>query len=220
MRTKVLLAALILFFAGTSQTWAERSYSFHFDQESYFVTTGSKVAVSVYLRETVGPNDVALLASDGLFAAGVGLGWDMPALITVVSPLDIQSNPEFTTEPLAFLSPGAAVLRQALDVTDFNGVRGMGGPDYFDLWLGTYTFTAGMTSGATLVTAGDLPDTDDTVSNLGDVLDALITEGQAHIRVTQENTPDSPSETPEPATLTLAALGVAALLVTRRRRFR
>jgi hypothetical protein len=199
----------------------EPIYSFAFDQSSYSVAPGGTVEVNVFLRETLGAGDVSVLATQGLFSAGVRVTFDdaprpsSPA--QVQDKADIHGNSAFDLRfgPGTFLTAGSSAgLRESLDPSNDKGVHGSGGPVTFDIFLGSFTFTAGIVGDevteirATRFSAGS----QEIITNeSGEVLDGLIGDGRATIVTTGPTVP-------EPTTLVLLGTGILGLAGYGRRR--
>lgn len=213
----VAVLAWLLFFSGTAR--AAPIYSYVFDQPSYVVPAGGTVDVQVFLQETLtAPLDRSLLATEGLFSAGVRIRFDLPPVppkpSQVVSLADIVANPAFDDPfgSLRVLVPGSSAgLAENVTLLSPAGVLATGGPSVFQLLLGTFRFTAGDMDEVTVLQATDLSPLNETVTfRTATVLDGQINVGQATIRVV----------IPEPAGLVLFVTGTLGLMVWQWRRGR
>jgi hypothetical protein len=205
----VLAAAL----AGSSAR-ADFLYSFAFEQSNYTVAPGGTVDVKVFLEETISGSSVSRLGTTGMLSAGVKLLFNdnpptQPAALGSVT--DIVFNPAFnsTLLDLRSLSPGA--FGQLTEAVALGSplVKGKGGPTTFEVLIGTFHFTAGSVPDEVTHLRATVPSIAANVAG-GTVLDKLIHDSTATISV---------SSVPEPASVTLLALGVlTAACYARRRR--
>jgi len=107
------LFALLL--AG--KTHAEPTYAYRFDQSDYTVFPGTTVDVRVFLVETLGAGDTSILATEGMFSAGIRVVFSEAApaapAAMVLDVADILGNPafDFPFGPLRSLSPGVSTSR-------------------------------------------------------------------------------------------------------------
>ncbi|MBX3414213.1 MAG: hypothetical protein KF708_16115 [Pirellulales bacterium] len=194
---------------------AEPLYSYRFDQASYTVSPGAAFPVSVYLRETFDSGDPTLLDTDGLLTAGVRVRFDVPTVPSdparVVAPGDISANPAFDMSPFIELVPNASAGIGA-SVDFFSpAVTALTGPGFHEIWLGTFTFSAGTVGGeVTQLVATDLDLTTDDIltENSFLILDPFVADGFAYVTVT----------VPEPSAGMIAAAGALMLLVAAHRR--
>lgn len=192
---------------------AEFLYSYAFGQDTYTVTPGETFLVDVFLQETVTGGEPPRLADDGLFGAGVRVHFD-EAPAQVIGLDDILPNTaEFDDALFLFTDLVPGVLAEFTEVIDLLSPPVFGtevSPDVFRVFLGSFRFTAGLTPGQGFIFALDIPETDDTITDAGFLLDPLILPASATITVV-----------PEPSTLTLlgiGVLGIAGHAVQRRRR--
>lgn len=164
---------------------------------------GNTIDVEVYLKE-FGIDPGNILSSEGLFSSAVLVTFDSPLGIAAVQDVsDITANPAFD-----FVVPRVLPIFTILDVAAFFNPTVL--PDNSNrILLGTFRFT-GLSVGSVIITASDLdPRLDETVTGQGTVLDALIVPSSAIITV---------AVIPEPASRTLAMLGISGLLASMWRR--
>jgi hypothetical protein len=209
------MGLLVLLLGGTAG--AAPVYTFAFEQSNYEVVPGGTVEVRVFLRETLGVGDVSLLATEGLFSAGVRVRFDDPPLPSspseVQTTADILGNPafDFRFGPSKFLTPGSnAALLESLDLATHEGVKGTGGPTTFQVLLGAFRFTGGLLDAeTTLVRATRFsPMSREIITNgTGTVLDPLVSDGRTTVGT------HGPSVVPEPDSMVLLVIGVLGMAV-------
>lgn len=183
---------------------ADYMYRYVFDQTNYVALPGQSFSVGVFLQETATGDDPSRLATEGLFGVSVRVRFDeAPAQILALDDI-LPNTAEFNDELFLFtdLMPGRrAEFTAAIDLLS-PPVFGMEiAPNVFRVFLGSFRFTAGSAPGRVSIFALDIPETTDTITDAGFVLDPLLLPASATITVV-----------PEPSTLTLMGLGVLGLI--------
>jgi hypothetical protein len=177
-------------------------------------TVGGTVDVQIYLKE----NNGTVLATQGLFGAGVSVSFNSPSgVAAVLNPSDIILNNGAAAfndaNPVKDLSSTSAGFSEATDFTHFVF------PDALNrILFGSFRFTA-QSAGSVTITATRFrpPPTDAIVTgqNPGGVpLDSLVPNNSASILVVG-------TATPEPGSLLLASMagmGLASYGIRRRLR--
>jgi hypothetical protein len=209
--SKVLVATCALVLAAEAVALANpASYSYAFDAANYLVAPSTKVHVNVYLKETVGIGETAILghAGAGLFGAGVKLQFDLPPQpanpAKVLTTLDITANSLFDDLSTTDVSDVSASLAEnTTNIIDFvHGAQPDPSKDEYWLLIGTFAFMAGATPGeVTPILATRYSDTASVViTGDGVELDNRIAGTHGAITVV-----------PEPSALALAS--IASLLI-------
>jgi hypothetical protein len=205
MRRIILLLVGLL----AVSTQARGDFSLTFDQTSYTVDVGGSVNVKVFLTET-GTN---LLTTEGLIGAGLQVKFNQPS--SAIDPAQVVSiNPNPSVNPndpdFDFLSTsiipashgvaGSAELDWGLTINTFFPPTGQS-----SILIGTFTFVAG-----SLV--GDVTNLESDLSGLkfilGNGIDIDDTNG---ISSTTASISTSSRAIPEPASVSLLALGIIGL---------
>ena len=211
LRIGLWLAAAAL--AGIAPARADLSYSFSTDQSSYVVSPNGSVAVQVFLNEFGAPSDPFVLADptgDGLFSTGVRLNYPAGSAAQVLSVADIAGNPLFDNAGFGIAADAdtsiatAGFTQAALLNPSVHGTPISGG---YQLYLGTFTFTAGADPGWVDVAVTRFDSGDNVITGLGASLDSLIADGAFSIQVV-----------PEPTSLAMCAIGGVVLWGYARRR--
>jgi hypothetical protein len=204
-RLSVPATLLMMLFGGA----ARADYQFVFTdssgnvQTSFSVAQGSTIDIKVYLVQS--GSDTGL-SSSGLTDGGVKLNYTA-SVAKVNSTSNITPNPAFDTSSSS-ISSGSAILNVSQD-TSGPVKASTTGTDANRILLGTFTFT-GVSAGSTTVSTADPhPSLNDNVLAGGTALDASILNSNAAITVTA---------VPEPGSLLLVGLGLAATAVTTVRR--
>jgi hypothetical protein len=201
-----LVAIAMSLWSGAASAASQNfnSYEYTFGQSIFSVMPGGTVEVPVYFQETVGSQDISILApsGSGLVGAGVQVICSdspqpmQPARITALS--DIIANPAFDVPTPSLTAPGAKLALGKLVGPAVKGEEFSDG--VYRLLLGTFRFTAGnVPNEFTPIRATDF-DTgfSDFVTGSGKVLDASpIPDARATIAVI-----------PEPSSLALFAVTV------------
>ena len=218
MRGFRFLAAIFVFLTYSLGD-AHADFMYQFAQSAYQVNPGQTVDVAVFLRETVAPGDMSLLATEGLFGAGVRIRWDVPPVPTqparVLAVADIFDNPAFGTVSGLDVLLTSAGLAENVGLSP-DGVLASGSGPNFDILLGTFRFTAGTIGGeVTHLRATDFdPASFDTLTNInGTPLDDLIADANATITVKNKGG----ATVPEPSSLPLLFVGMTLVALWRHR---
>ncbi len=217
MRNALKIACLVLCaFAGSAK--AGISYAYFVKPSSGIqydivgnavlirdVVPGQLVPVAVWLRETVAGDDESQIdaAAGGLFGVGVGIS-QLNAPISpsiVAAESDIVGNLDIAPDPGITLVPPAVVNVIGISDPGYVGIDRGGGVT--EVYIGTFTFTAGAEGTTQFRAARTDPNSTDTITFNFVILDDLIAAADFSIAVV-----------PEPTTLLLSALG--GVLLARR----
>lgn len=214
---RALCIAVALSLAAARGASASPTYKYAFGQSNYVVGGGGTVNVDVYLDETLGIGDTSLLATEGLFGAGMRVFFNQapvpphPAQVLTASDISGNANFDDTADQIKSVVSGVSAGIIQLIGLSSPAVFGTGGPPTYRAYLGTFTFHAGNVGNeVTHLRATDFDTmTDDTITNTSlTSLDSSIADSFATITVV-----------PEPGSLTLvAAAGLAGGWWARRRR--
>lgn len=220
-----VLIALLLGLSQGGSVQAGPIYTLRFEQSEYTVDAGDTVAVRVFLREDVSDGSTSLLKNTGLIGAGVQINWNNELAAVASSSAILPNlgvggfldnvNTSSTSQSATFLAAGSASLTENIGLRP-DPVLATGTGPLYDIFLGTFRFTAGALGGDTTLTGtrrtlgvpvgsssqdlvgADFPPT---------VLDDVVLTGTATIHVI---TPVH--AVPQPASLMLLATASASLL--------
>ena len=211
----LILAGLLVVVAG-SEVKAEVVYSYSLNAPSYEVQPGESIDVAVYIQETAIAPDVSLIASDnGLGTTGFRLEQAGSSLGDPATITGAALNPEFNdpSNVLPVVTAGTVSLYETVDLMGTAGVMGADlGSGIRRVFLGTVRFTGSATVGeettfdvSTRGAAADTSTFNSTIPLDGPPPAPGIGSTTITIRVV-----------PEPATLSLLALGSLALIRRKR----
>ena len=164
------------------------TYSFLFDSPSYIAAPGGKQNVSVYLEEVVGSGGTSILAPSGVGMVSLGtmVRWDDPPVpaspATVLATSDITPNAAFDQIFANVYSADATLNDFALLNPVAHGTQVASG--VYEILIGTFSFTAGTTSGNVTHIRATAYGGGENVNVAGDgvtALDSLIADATATI---------------------------------------
>ncbi len=211
----ILLTPLVAFATATSAFAA--TYNYVAVSDSHTLNPGDTAIVSIYITETLGVGDTSAIdVGGGLFSAEVRIGSVSSTATTPASVLlasDVAIDPAFN-DPfinLVDIQPTFVDIVGGFDVSIdplADGPKGTVVGDTRSIKLADVTFTAG-TEGVTIVQLLDTPLGNNTL-----ILDNTVLDGFFP-------TSNLPTITfnviPEPTSLGVSSVGLAALLRRRRR---
>jgi len=214
-----LVAALALL-VNAQAARAGLLLSFVFDQSNYVVAPNGTVDVGIFLRQTGTPaagetNVLGGFGAVGMTGTGVRISFPTgPNDAQVLSTANITGNPAFDNfgfDPFSAVDANSALLSQA---TSGSPVFGSAvGPNVYDLFLGTFTFTAGAVPGTVTQIGASIPlfqNSNDNVAATTPFPTSLlnITDGSATITVQGSSVTTA---VPAPGSLVLGLLGAFAI---------
>jgi len=204
--------------SGARAAHADLIFSFEFDRTNYVAAPGGSVDVQVFLRQTGtadagqtnilgGPGAVGMVGTGVLVTFGTG-----PNEAQVLSPSDITGNAAFDnfgSAPVTSVSSGSAFLSQFT----FLGPPVLGtnvALDTYDLWLGTFTFTAGTVLGQATTISASIPlNSNDNVAATSPDPTVLTNIASSAATITVQ----SVTAVPEPSSLLLVLGTLASVLL-------
>jgi len=204
----LILTAILACVSLAGPAMADVVYSFEVEQAAYSLSPGQSIQIPVYLTETVTEPDSSLLASEGgLWSAGVLVqrsdsSVGAPVLLTGAAANEAAFDDLPALTAVADDEASILELRDLLQATGVLPDETFPGSGIRQVYLGSFTLTAGATVGETTTFYVGDNTTDDTRTWLNSTLlddDIQATSFRATV-------------VPEPATLVLLTAGALGLL--------